>query len=920
MSRDATLESHDPWDTNDDARPSMLDRGIEIPLAAGRWVAAAAAVLVAILLRFLGLDRFALSVTEADIALAAYSLVHGDTVPDDLYGMPFAIDWTALFFFGGGSADSVGRIAMATAGVLAVIGILWSCHWLGGRNATAAAFLAAFSPTLVAASRRLDGGILLVALSVAIVTPILYGRGRETLAWPAIAGAATGLLVVAHPLGIPAAALAWIGNYLLDRPRKVARRDAMLAGLAAGIGAVVLSTTALLSRPGSFAASIGEVLGVLWDDHISEIGARWYMPTFNLILNEPMLIALALIAGFASHERILVRSIATWFFTALIVVSLLGDAGTPGYAIVTLPLVLLAGIGVSHLIERLPWGMFRRGPATLYAGAVLLMAIAAVSLLGLISGGVSDDTGDWLLRFALIVIVAILPLSFAITSIGSRLAGDRLMLVLSVVLILLSILNVRSSVLAASERPVEPGDPLSEGAVSESIPVVVERINKLSRDTTLGQRSSLDPTGGHGLRIALDESVAQPFAWYFRDYPNLSVFDPETESVPIDAELVLLAGARDAREIAPGYAGQPYEYTTAMPDAFRSPDWGGLLTGIVQPDELRRFAEFVLNRNLDVQPEERQFQLLASAPLAEKLFPATGPFAVSDRPGAGSGQGQFNRPRGVAVGPDGSIYVVDSRNARIQKFAPTGEFLMTFGSEGSGPGQLARFASSGGGGPNGIAVDENGNVYVADTWNHRIQVFSSDGAYLNGWGSFFDAQDDPTQAAANDGLFYGPRGLAFHNGELYVTDTGNERVQVFTPDGAFVRKFGTTGSAEGNLLEPVGIAVMSDGTVLVADSHNARIARFNSDGSPLDAWPVEAWTGLTFFEPYLAVGPDDSVYATNPTGGTILTFGPDGEPGVTLGEGLVRQPYGIAVTADGGSLLATDGALHAVVTVPIPPR
>ncbi|MDQ3548980.1 MAG: NHL repeat-containing protein, partial [Chloroflexota bacterium] len=665
---------------------------------------------------------------------------------------------------------------------------------------------------------------------------------------------------------------------------------------------------------------LGEVLGLLWSEHVSEIGTRWHMPSFNLILNEPIVIVLALIAGFAAHERILVRSIATWFFTALIVISLLGDVGTPGYAILTLPLVLLAGIGVSHLIERLPWGAVRRGPAILYVGAILLMAVAVVSLLGLITSGVSDDTGDWLLRFALIVIVAILPLSFAISAIGSHVNGDRLMLVLTAVLVLLSIVTVRSSVLAASERPVEPGDPLSAGTTSESIPVIIERVEKLSRDTTMSQRSSLDPTGGHGLRIAIDSTVAQPFAWYFRDYPNLTVFDPEFDPVPLDAEIIVLGGGRDARTVAPGYAGQSYAYTTPTPEAFRSPDWGGLLTGIVNPDELRRFTDFLLNRNLDVQPEERQFQLLASAPLAEKLFPATGPFAISERPGAGAGQGQFNRPRGVDVGPDGSIYVVDSRNSRVQKFAPTGEFLQAFGSDGSGPGQLARFATSGGGGPNGIAIDENGDVYVADTWNHRIQVFSADGVYLRGWGAFFDAQDDPAQAATNDSLFYGPRGLAFHDGELYVTDTGNERVQVFTPEGAFVRKWGTSGSGAGNLLEPVGIAVAADGTVLVADSHNARIARFTSDGTALDPWPVEDWAGLTFFEPYLAVGPDGSVYATSSASGTIVSFGLDGTPGATLGEGLVRQPFGIAVTADGGSLLVTDGALHAVVTVPIPPK
>lgn len=919
MSRDATLESHDPWEAEDDRHLSMLDRGFEVPLAAGRWLAATLALLIAILLRFLGLDRFALSVSEANIALAANNLVRGESVPDDLFGMPFTIDWTALFFFGGGSADSVGRLAMATAGVLAVVGMLWSGHWFGGTNATVAALLAALSPTLVAASRRIDGGVLLVALSIAIVTSVLYGRGRETLAWPALAGAATGLLVVAHPLGIPAAALAWFGNYLLDRPRQVARRDAMLAGLAAGIGAVVLSTTALLSRPASFVPSLGDVLRLLWNDHVSEIGSRWYMPTFNLVLNEPILIVLATIASFASHDRILVRSIATWFFTALIVISLLGDVGTPGYAIVTLPLVLLAGIGGAYLVERLPWQSFRRGPATLYAGAVLLMAAAVLSLLGLIAGGVSDNAGDWLLRFALIVIVAILPLSFAISSIGSHVNGDRLMLILSVALLLVSMLTVRSSVLAASERPVEPGDPLSAGATSESIPVIITRIDKLSRDTTLNQRSSLDPTGGHGLRIALDASVAQPFNWYFRDYPNLTIFDPATEAVPLDAELVVLSGDRDARTVAPGFAGQAYPYTSATPDAFASPDWSRLLTGIVKPDELRRFADFLLNRNLDVEPVKQQIQLLAAAPLAEKLFPATGPFTLSDRPGAGSGQGQFNRPRGIAVGPDGSVYVVDSRNSRVEKFAPTGEFLLSFGSDGSGPGQLARFATTGGGGPNGIAIDADGNVYVADTWNHRIQVFSPDGAYLRGWGSFFDAQDDPSQAATNGGMFYGPRGLAIYNGELYVTDTGNERVQVFTLDGAFARMWGTTGSGDGNLLEPVGIAVTADGTVLVADSNNARIARFDSQGMPLEAWPVDEWSGLTFFEPYLAIGPDGTVYATTSVSGTILTFGPDGTPGAPLGEGLVRQPFGIAVSADGGALLVTDGALHAVVTAPAPP-
>src|SRR5690606_34839727 len=146
-------------------------------------------------------------------------------------------------------------------------------------------------------------------------------------------------------------------------------------------------------------------------------------------------------------------------------------------------------------------------------------------------------------------------------------------------------------------------------------------------------------------------------------------------------------------------------------------------------------------------------------------------------------------PRGVAVADDGSIYVVDTGNHRVQIFDADGEFVSSFGQSGSGPGQFAAFAG-GQGGAGGIAITGD-RVFVADTWNHRVQVFDLDGAFITTWGSFFDAQDNPEQAAANEGLFYGPRGIAVADDLVYVTDTGNERVQVFTLDGEFVRMFGS---------------------------------------------------------------------------------------------------------------------------------
>jgi DNA-binding beta-propeller fold protein YncE len=920
LSHYVTLENHEAWETPDDASPPILDRTLDIPLAAGRWIAAVVAITAALLLRFLGLDRFPFSAAEAELALTAHQLVRGELVSNDLAGAPFTVEWTALFLFGGGTADSIARIAMAAAGVLAILALLSLGRWVGPRVAVAAAMLAAMSPTLVAASRRIDGGILLVALSLAVVATGLRAGLDRGLRWPILCGVASGALLLAGPLGIPAAALAWLAVFVLSRRAHVPTGTELLAGVAALGITLVTVATALLSRPRSLPASIAELLEQLWDLHLAEIGSGWYMPAFNAILNEPILIALAVVALASPSRRGLARSLALWLMASAVVMSLLGNTGTAGYALVTLPLALLAGAGAVDIVERLSWESFRRGPALLYVGAVLLMAAAVVSLIGLVSGGATDDRAEWLLRFALVVLVAVLPLSLALTAIGARVRGDRLMLVLVAGLVVLGAITVRSSVLAASERPVEPGDPLAAGASGGELKIVVDRLQRISRDLTMSQRDSRDPTGGHGLRIALDADIEQPFRWYFRDYPNLVVFDPDTEPAPAAAEVVFLDEARDARAVAPGFNGATYLYALTTPDAYAAPNWSDLASGLFRPSGWRSFIDFLLNRQLAVEPAGRQFQLLATGAVAERLFPSAGPFTLADRVGAGSADGQFNQPRGIAVADDGSVYVVDARNSRVQKFSASGEFLLAFGSDGSGAGQLARITGAGGAGASGIALDADGNVYVADTWNHRIQVFTSDGVYLRGWGQFFDAADDPALAATQPGSFYGPRGLAFHDGLLYITDTGNERVQVFGPDGTFVRMFGMTGSGAGNLLEPVGIAVAVDGTVLIADSHNARIARFTSEGAPLDPWPVDTWIDQRFFEPYLAIGPDGSVFASTSTAGTVLAFGPTGTPGLSLGSGELRQPFGIAIGVGGTNLLVTDGTLNAVITVPIPPK
>jgi len=177
--------------------------------------------------------------------------------------------------------------------------------------------------------------------------------------------------------------------------------------------------------------------------------------------------------------------------------------------------------------------------------------------------------------------------------------------------------------------------------------------------------------------------------------------------------------------------------------------------------------------------------------------------------------------------------------------------------------------------------------------------------------------DDPAQAQTSPGLFFGPRDVAVAGDEIYVTDTGNERVQVFGLDGTFRRTWGGFGQGPDHLIEPVGITIGPDGTVYVADSGNSRISLFAPDGTPLEQWPVEAWAGLGYdeatgsrpgYEPYLAFGPDGLLYASSRETNSIEVLGPGGQLVRSIreaGDDALTAPTGLTFTPD-DTLLITD--------------
>ena len=173
--------------------------------------------------------------------------------------------------------------------------------------------------------------------------------------------------------------------------------------------------------------------------------------------------------------------------------------------------------------------------------------------------------------------------------------------------------------------------------------------------------------------------------------------------------------------------------------------------------------------------------------------------------------GHFFQLESLSVDNEGNVYVTDSGNARIQKFTSDGQFLETWGVSGTDNGEFKK--------PTGIATYEN-NVYVVDSEQARIQVFDSTGKFLQSWGKFGSEQ----------GEFFYPQGISISNdGVVYVADTKNHRIQQFTTDGEFLSSFGIFGPGDGRLRTPVDVA-LGENYVYVSDPGNYKIEKYTYEG------------------------------------------------------------------------------------------
>jgi RHS repeat-associated protein len=237
----------------------------------------------------------------------------------------------------------------------------------------------------------------------------------------------------------------------------------------------------------------------------------------------------------------------------------------------------------------------------------------------------------------------------------------------------------------------------------------------------------------------------------------------------------------------------------------------------------------------------------------------------------GSGNGQLSSPGGMAFDKQGNIWVTDTENNRVEEFSSGGTFVRQFGTAGTGNGQFKK--------PTGITIDGEGNVWVVDTGNNRIEEFSNTGGYLWRFG------------VAGEGKVYGayfnaPTGIAYSpvNSLLYVADSGNNMIRAFTLKGVIKFRIGPVSGAAGiepgQFSKPEGVTLDSSGNVWIADTGNSRVQEFKAEGTSANTPGefIKQFGSAGSGEEYLhqpkgiAIGPEGKVFVVDTARGRVVAY------------------------------------------------
>jgi len=943
----------------------LLATRIALPAPSAEMLLWIVAIGAACMARIASLTNNPFSASEAQRAYAAWQFVDGQSARVDgaLWGpLPFLIN--AVFFFLFGTQDAIARLGPALAGIAIVPICWWLRPWFGRWGALGVGAMLALSPTFVYGSRHVSGipWVLLAALAL-FICMLRRADKHAATGILAVAGIAIAFLIGSGPSGLTmlvAFAFALAILVLLDRPdpdtggrrgalftvgdhlRQIDRR--ILWSVVALVGLILLVAcslffTDLVHLP----RTLGSLFGRWWDDlFATERNQPWYYYLLIAFVYEPLIgvaaiIGVVLIARTAAPRPLTMTFPLTWQLVALVLFSLSGGKKPEGAAMILLALALIGGIAIQWVAERLQGGWFWRERGWMIGAAGFILALAIAQFIRQLVD--VSRSATWVAA-VLVAIALILAASYATMTLIAGQGGSRARIaLLATLLALSSIMAIRAMSDVAFNHPADGRELLVGTRTAASVGPLVARITRLSIDLTRNDRT-LDPetgdrhniAGGNTLAIGVDPSLEWPFRWYFRDFPNFGVADARTLAAgrPLGADgtlltrILIVPSSADA-PIAPlvaSFTETNSPATVGPAGAYRAIHLRDLPHIVVSGHSWANALRAMLLHRTTEPATVHDLTLYMNKDAAARVLAGSGqplpPNNLFDRAGKGAAAGQFDAARGVAIGPDGTITIVDQLNYRVQQFTPDGTFLRQWGGIGTTP---DKFGKSVGGlvfGPTGLAIAPDGTIFVEDTWNHRIAAFTSDGKPLRQWGKYFNGQENPAALRQHTSEFYGPRGIAIGpNGLLYITDTGNSRILVFDQNGKFVRTFGSFGMGDGQMDNPVGIAACADGTIAVADANNARVLLFAADGQYQSALPVPDWATVRGLEAYPIFLKNGDLLIPSPTGDRLIEMTTQGQTvqSITGNAGDLRKPVSVAVTPDGTSSYVINDDNNTVVRV-----
>jgi uncharacterized protein (TIGR03663 family) len=627
-----------------------------------------------------------------------------------------------------------------------------------------------------------------------------------------------------------------------------------------------------------------------------------------------------------------------WAITSLLAYSIAGEKMPWLTVHITLPMILLSGWAIGYVIDTTDWAAFITKRGWIALGMLFVFVPALLSVFRLALGNTPPFAGKSLEQLGatsgfilalLVTLASATGLYFLTKDWSARLLRHSLVLVF---LGLFTVLTARIAFTASFINYDNAKEYLVYAHCAPGDKIALQQLTDISRRLT----------GGLDLTIAYDDKTTYPFWWYLRNFSNQRYYGSTPTRDLRDVDIILV-GQDNFGKIEP-VVGQAYDEFQYIRIWWPNMDYFNLtqpriINAITDPQMREAIFRIWLNRDYTLysqltgqdmslqnwNPSEK-FRLYIRKDVVSQLWDygsvaSTVPVQADPYEGkqisvnadqiigsTGTEPGQFQNPRDMALAPDGSIYVADTGNNRIQHLAPDGSVLQVWGSyadisQGEAPG--GTFFE-----PWGIALGSDGSVYVADTWNHRIQKFTSDGKFVNMWG-YFGQADTPF-------ALWGPRDIAIDtNGDLFITDTGNKRIVIYDSDGNYVNQFGSVGLGAGQFDEPVGIAIDQAGLVYIADTWNQRIqvmaGDVNGDYLPLNTWDVVAWYGQSLDnKPFIAVDDIGNLYTTDPEGYRVLHFTSVGTfvyyfGDYGIGANGFNLPTGIIVDGEGGVWIADAG-------------